>query len=413
MAVERPDAVVIGAGAVGLWCAVELARAGLRVLVVERDRPGAGASWGNAGWVVPSHSVPLAEPGALRRGLRWALDPASPLYVPPRWDRKLWRWLWQFRRYSTPAHVDRALPVLVRLQQRSVALYEALSAEGPDFGFRQDGSFTVFTGAGEFAAFLHEVDRLRQEGVRAEVLDASAACGREPLLRPEVTGGVYFPDDAHLDPARMVGALVEHAQQLGVHFRTSRAVLRRRGRGVTVQAGGEELAAKTVVVAAGVWSVPLLSAVGVDVPVLPAKGYSVTLRGRPLVRSPVMLSEARVAVTPLSGPDGPRLRVAGTLELGVWDTELNVRRVAAIREAARRYLQVEPEGGEVWAGLRPCTPDGLPVVGKPGGLDDLVVACGHGTLGISLAPATGELVRSLVTGQMREELALLGPDRFR
>ncbi|MDR7597067.1 MAG: FAD-dependent oxidoreductase, partial [Armatimonadota bacterium] len=133
MAVSLPeaDAVVVGAGAVGLWCACTLAEAGLRVVVLERDRPGAGASWANAGWVVPSHSVPLAEPSVLRRGLRWVLDPESPLYVPLRPDATLWRWLWQFRSSSTEPHVRRARPLLVRLQRRSAQLYERLAARAP------------------------------------------------------------------------------------------------------------------------------------------------------------------------------------------------------------------------------------------------------------------------------------------
>lgn len=411
----QPDVAVVGAGAVGLCCAWALAQRGLRVVVLERDRPGAGASWANAGWVVPSHSVPLAEPGALRRGLRWLVDPASPLYVPPRADRALWSWLWRFRKSSTRAHVLRALPCLVRLQRRSLHVYQDLARRGLEFGFSRAGSLSVFLDPREYRSFLAELDLLREEGISAEVLEGDAVQGREPLLRREVAGGVYFPEDAHLDPARFVRALVEYAGDLGVRVRTGclAQALRRQGRTVQVDLGEGQLQPRWVVVAAGAWSAPLLRGAGLRLPVLPAKGYSVTLTARPTPARPVMLSEARVAVTPLGGPDGARLRLAGTLELGVWEGGVNPRRVGAIRRAAERYLQVDSQGGEVWAGLRPCTPDGLPVVGRPSGLDNLVLATGHGTLGISLAPVTGELVASVVAGEEPQDLGLLSPDRFR
>lgn len=405
---------MVGAGAVGLWCACALAEAGLRVTVLERRHPGAGASWGNAGWVVPSHSVPLAHPGALWRGLRWLLDPESPLYVPLRLEGRLWSWLWQFRRFSTHAHVRRTVPLLVRLQRRSVDLYGQLAAQGLEFGWQRAGSLSAFVDAREYRGFLEEVDLLRQAGVAAEVLDGPSAQGREPLLQPGLAGAVYFPEDGHLDPAALVAALAQRALQLGAEVQTGAEVrLRAEGRKVSVETPAWRAQPQLVVVAAGVWSAPLLRGVGVRLPVLPAKGYSITLDGRPGPRCPVMLTEARVAVTPLRGPDGsPRLRLAGTLELGVWESEPASRRVAAIRKAAGRYLQVEAQGGEVWAGLRPCTPDGLPVVGRPRGLDNLLVATGHGTLGISLAPATGELVAQLATGEDPEEARLLHPDRF-
>lgn len=415
-ALGHPDAVVIGAGAVGLSCACALRETQLEVLVLERERPGAGASWANAGWVVPSHSVPLAEPGVVRRGLRWLVHPESPVYVPMRPDPAVWGWLWRFWRSATGAHVRRALPLLARLQRRSLQLYEQLACRGLEFGFCKAGSLSVFLDPEELTRFAAEVDVLRREGIRAEVMDRAAVLEKEPLLRPQVAGGVYFPEDAHLDPSRLVQALVEHAQRLGVEVRAPAGVLtlRREGQAVAVELRGQKLRPRWVVMAAGVWSAGLLRGAGVHLPILPAKGYSVTLPVEPTPASPVMLTEARVAVTPLRGPGDARLRLAGTLELGVWAETLNLRRVEAIRRAASRYLKVETEGGQVWAGLRPCTPDGLPAVGRPREVRNLLVATGHGTLGISLAPATGELVAHLVSGkEPGEDLKLLSPDRFR
>lgn len=405
---------MVGAGAVGLWCACTLAEAGLRVTVLERRHPGAGASWGNAGWVVPSHSVPLAHPGALRRGLRWLLDPESPLYVPLRLEGRLWSWLWQFRRFSTPAHVRRAVPLLVRLQRRSAELYGQLAAQGLEFGWQRAGSMSTFLDPQEYRGFLDEVELLRQEGVAAEEMDAPSAREWEPLLRAGLAGAVYFPEDGHLDPAALVAALAQRAVQLGAKVQSGTEVrLRADGRKVTVETPTWRAQPQLLVVAAGVWSALLLRGVGVRLPVVPAKGYSITVDGQAGPCCPLMLTEARVAVTPLRGPDGsPRVRLAGTLELGVWDSQPRSRRVDAIRKAVGRYLQLDPQGGEVWAGLRPCTPDGLPVVGRPRALDNLLVATGHGTLGISLAPATAELVAQLARGEDPEEVRLLRPDRF-
>jgi D-amino-acid dehydrogenase len=413
--VGTPDAVVVGAGAVGLCCACALAREGLRVLLLERKFPGAGASWGNAGLVAPSRSVPLAEPGVVRRGLRWMLDPTSPLYIPLRVDAGLVRWLWRFWRSSTTSHLRRSLPLLVRLQRWSLSLYRELEGHGLDFGFRTAGTLAVFQSPRELASFLGKVDLLREHGVPAEVLDPDAALQREPLLRPRLAGAVSFPEDACVDPARLVECLVAYAGALGVEIRSGAAGERlwRRGKEVSVEAGGSLLHPAAVVVAAGAWSAPLLRTVGIRIPVLPAKGYAVTLPHAALPGRPLMLSEARVAVTPLQGPGGEaRIRLAGTLELGVEEDGINHRRVLAIRRSAARYLDLDPSGGEVWAGLRPCTPDGLPVVGRPRGYRNLVVATGHGTLGISLAPVTGELVASLVAGRPVQELDPLSPDRF-
>ena len=343
------------------------------------------------------------------------LDPASPLWIPPRLDLRMWSWLWRFIHFSSAAHVRRAIPILKGLQLRSLALYEELCAHGLVFGFRRSGLLSVFTTQRAFQESLSTLDLMEREGIEVEVLDGPAAQAREPLLSQEVVGALYFCQDAHLDPAWLVRELARYAQVLDVQLRIGVAVevLEREGQRVIARADGNRIAAGTVVLAAGAWSTQLARTAGVRLPILPAKGYSVTLGGVDrLPASPVMLSEARVGVTPLE--DG-RVRLAGTLELGVWDDSLNARRVQTIRDAAARYLHVHPAGGEVWCGLRPCTPDGLPVVGKPHGLDNLIVASGHGTLGVSLAPVTGELVASLVLGRGKDlpvDPELLSPDRF-
>lgn len=408
----EPDAVVVGAGAVGLCAAVWLRREGLEVTVLERRAPGAGASWGNAGWVVPSHSTPLAHPGALGRGLRWLADPRSPLWVAPRPQPALWAWILRFARFCSRAHVQRALPVLVRLQQRSLALYEDLSSRGLAFGFQRTGSLSSYRTAEGFREGLAEAELLARHGVEFEPLAGRWALEREPLLRDGLAGAVYFPRDAHLDPARLVLELARWAESEGVRLRTDSEVdaLEPQGSRVAVRGGGSRRVPEVVVLAAGAWSGQLARTAGLRLPLIPAKGYSITLEhADSLPRSPVMLCEARVAVTPFQ--DG-RLRLAGTLELGAWDLRISRRRVEAIRTAAETYLRVQARGGEVWCGLRPCTPDGLPLVGRVPRWRNLVVATGHGTLGVSLAPVTAELVVQAVRDRPGGDLELLRPDRF-
>jgi D-amino-acid dehydrogenase len=407
------DAVVVGGGVVGLCAACWLRRAGLEVTVLERAQPGAGASWGNAGWVVPSHSTPLAHPGALGRGLRWMLDPASPLWVRLRPERALWAWVLHFARFCSTAHVQRALPILVHLQRRSLELYEELCARGLAFGFRRSGSLSAYRTEEGFREGLEEARLLTEHGVEAQPLVGRSAVEREPLLREGLAGAVYFPQDAHLDPARLVLELLRWAESEGVRVVAGAGAdgLEVDGRRVAVREGGRRHVPEVVVLAAGVWSGQLARTADLRLPLLPAKGYSVTLEhadAQP--RCPVMLSEARVAVTPFE--DG-RLRFAGTLELGAWDTRVSRRRVEAIRRAAEQYLRVRATGGEVWCGLRPCTPDGLPLVGRVRELANLVVATGHGTLGVSLAPATAELVVAAALDGGGEGWEALRPDRFR
>jgi D-amino-acid dehydrogenase len=412
--------VVIGGGVVGVCAAYYLAQAGARVTLVERGEIASGSSYGNAGLVVPSHSVPLAAPGALWRGIRWMADPESPFYIRPRLDPALLAWLWRFRAACTRAHVERALPVLRDLSHASLALFEELAAiPGLDFGFRHDGVLAAYRTDAGLAEGRHEARMLEARGLAAKALDGPAARDLEPALSHEVKGAVHFPDDAHLTPDRFVRGLARLAGSMGADLRTGTEVLAvsRRGRLVTgLETTRGPLPCDHVVLAAGAWSPELGRELGLSLPIQAAKGYSLTYE-MPVSapRIPLLLAEARVAVTPMRTEHAPVLRLAGTLELAGLDLSIARRRLDAIRRAARQYLRVteEPPLVEIWRGLRPCTPDGLPLLGRPRALDNLVVATGHAMLGVSLGPVTGKLVARLVAGERPQlDLAALDPDRF-
>ena len=415
---RQVDVAIIGGGAVGMCAAHYLCAQGRQVVVLEQGEVGSGSSHGNAGMIVPSHSVPLAEPGVIGQGLKWMLDPESPFYIKLRWDMALLGWLWRFRRACSAAQVQRAMPLLRDLHLESLRLYGELDAlEELEFGFARRGRLLLCRSAGGLQGAERESQHMRDIGLEVEILDARGVQQLEPSVNFACAGGVFYPQDAHLDPARFVRALATYVDKRGGEILTSTEVLNlaRSGRSIrVVETTRGDFAAAEVVLASGSWSPDLVRALGIKLPIQPAKGYSVTV-ARPLrcPTIPFMLTEARVAVTPM----GETLRFAGTLELAGMDFSINQRRVDALLRAIPAYVpDYDPEQFEVieiWRGLRPCTPDGLPFLGRVRAYDNLTVATGHASVGMSLAPASGELVARLVE---REEpgidASLLRVERF-
>ncbi|HEV8673496.1 MAG TPA: FAD-dependent oxidoreductase [Methylomirabilota bacterium] len=413
----KPSALVIGGGVIGVAAAYYLARGGWDVTIVETGEICAGSSYGNGGLVVPSHSIPLAAPGVWLKGLKWMLNPESPFYIKPRLSPELLSWLWQFRAACTPARAARAMPVLRDLSFASLALFRELAAiPGFEFGFRQEGALAVFRTEKAYEAALADARFLGEGGIPTKVLDGVAARALEPALAPGVVGAIFFPDDALLIPDVFVRGLAALAEQLGVRIRTGTEVLgflTRGARITTVETTRGNLpAGEAVVLAAGSWSPRLAAAAGLRLPIQPAKGYSVTYRRPPDgLRIPLLLGEAKAGVTPM----GDMLRYAGTLELAGLDLSINRRRVNAIIRSAAPYLRGAEslELLEIWRGLRPCTPDGLPVIGRPKRIENLILATGHAMIGVSLGPITGKLVAQLASGEPTAvDVGALTPERF-
>lgn len=410
------NAVVIGGGVIGVCSAYYLARAGWDVTLVEKEDICAGSSYGNGGLVVPSHSVPLAAPGVWLKGLRWMLNPESPFYIKPRLSRELMSWLWRFRRFCNPEHVRRALPLIRDLSYASLALFRELAAiDGFEFGYRQDGVLAIFRTEKGYEEGLKEARLLGEGGVATKILDAAAARALEPSLAPGVVGGILFPDDAHLIPDAFVRGLAAIAERMGARFRTGTEVLGFRSAGhriVAVETTRGDVQAGEVVLAAGSWSPGLAAALKLHVPIQPAKGYSVTYRRPPGgPRIPLILGEAKVGVTPM----GETLRLAGTLELAGLDFSINRRRVNAIVRSAGPYLvgADDLELLEIWRGLRPCTPDGLPIIGRSPRFENLILATGHAMIGVSLGPVTGKVVSQVACAEPPlVDVSALRPERF-
>ena len=396
---DPDDVLVIGGGVIGVCSAYYLARAGCRVRLIEKGAICSGASWGNAGLICASHVVPMPAPGVIGQALAWMADTTSPFYIKPRLDAAFLKWLMQFARACDDGRMRRSMAVLRELSAASRATYDELaSLEDLSFDFHRDGLLMVYGTAEALEHGAEEAHMAEQHGIRATILDREGMQAKLNGMACAGTGGVFYPDDAHLDPGAFVEGLARIAQDMGVTIQPTTEVLGWEvtgGRIVSVRTTRGDLRARRIVLATGVWSPSIARDLKITLPIQAAKGYSVTFR-RPAncPTVPMLLGETRVAVTPLA----ETLRLGGTLELTGMDLSVSLPRVEAILNGARRFLPTldAAEVIEIWRGLRPCTPDGLPIIGRCQAHPELVVAAGHGTLGVLLAPATGKLVAQIV-----------------
>ena len=413
---SQPDVLVIGGGVIGVCSAYYLAQKGLKVALIEKGEIASGCSYGNGGLIVPSHAMPLASPGALGNGLRWMLDSQSPFYIKPRLDMALIRWLIAFAWASRPSNMLRSLPILRDLSFAGRSLYDELAqTAGFDFGFGGKGSLLVWL---SHAALEHETEEthlLERFEIPFKVLSQDEVHELEPALLPQVIGGIYYPRDGHIDPARFVIGLAKKVEDLGAQVWTTTEAIKfetSQGQIVKVHTTRGVFHPGQVVLATGSWSPDLARSLNLRLPIQAAKGYSLTLENP--VRTPklpLLFSEANVVVNPL----GDTLRIAGTLELAGMDFTFNSQRIESIKKASRAYLPGIEEAKliEIWRGLRPCTPDGLPIISHSSTFNNLMIAAGHAMLGMSLGPITGKLVSQLVLGERTElNVAPLAASRF-
>jgi D-amino-acid dehydrogenase len=409
------DVLVIGGGAIGVAAAYELAREGAQVTLVEKGaRLASGCSAGNAGLICPSHSAPLATPRALRQGIAWALRRDSPLYLKPR--PAVVPWLVRFAAASTSARAREATALIRALSQASLALHAALAEAGIETGFERRGVLNAYETEAGFRDGRAEASANAKGGLRVEVLEGDEARQLEPALSSAVRGAAYYPDEAHCDPARFVARVGAAAEACGARIETDLEVLGFRtsnGRVEAVETTRGRRPAGTFVLAAGAWTRQLARLLGLHLPIEGGKGYHVELEpGERAPRVPVFLQESRVIATPYPA----RIRLAGTLELAGLDLGVDPVRVGAIVAAARRNV-LGLDGlpvTHVWRGLRPCAPDGLPVVGRPRRFENVLVATGHAMMGLTLAPVTGKVVAELGAGRSPTyDVGSLTPDRFR
>ncbi|HEX5960132.1 MAG TPA: FAD-dependent oxidoreductase [Rhodanobacteraceae bacterium] len=411
MTEARSDVLILGGGVIGLSCALALLRSGASVRVLDRGEPGCGASHGNCGTLTPSHAIPLTVPGMPWRALHWMLRRDAPLYVNPRPDRDRWRWLLGFARRCNQASAARTATVRAAILQRSwTALPRMLAEEGIECEYAAAGNLFVYRTARTLAHDRGEIEWLHRLGIAARALRGDEVEAMEPALLPGVVGGVLHEDDAQLRPDKLVEGLARRVRERGGVIEPDTAIegFRCAGRRVdAVRTSRGEFAGERIVMALGAWTPRVAAALDLEVPIQPGKGYSITMsRPEPCPRRALVLREPSVCVTAW----GSGYRLGSTMEFSGYDERLNHTRLDALRRGARAYLRT-PLGAELqeeWWGWRPMCVDEIPLIGAVRRWNNLLLATGHGMLGVSMSAATAELVAALVTG----EKPLLDPSPF-
>lgn len=408
-------AIVIGGGVIGLCCAYSLAKRDHRVTVLDAVAPGSGASEGNAGWVTPSLSGPVPAPGIVGESLRRMVRADSPLYIKPTLDPRRLAWLLKLWRNCNESAYRAGLAATARLNERTFDLFDRLHDDGVEFEMHRAGLLFCFLGDGKRDAVADDLRNVAHLGYRPRFLDRDELRSFEPGLSSSVRNGLFIDQERQVRPESLVTGLVKRLLDLNVDIRPAAPVdefATWKGRVVGVPTWDGVIEADDFVIAAGAHSGRLARKVGVRVPIEAGKGYSLHHEPAPVdVSHALYLYESRIGVTPLDGA----LRLAGTMEFSGINTQLRGKRVDAISDAAGKYLSGwAPESpGKAWAGMRPMTPDGLPVIGRLGRHDNVTIASGHAMLGVTLAPATGEVVGDLLVGKGdRAVLAPFDPARF-
>jgi D-amino-acid dehydrogenase len=395
--------IVAGGGVIGLCAAYYMKKSGHDVVVIDQGALKQGTSFGNAGYICPSHFIPLASPGIVAKGLQWMLSSTSPFYIKPRLDMDLIKWGLTFWKRSGKSTMEKNAPHLNNILQLSRTLTAEMRDElGNSFHMEEKGCLMLYKSA---VTEKHEIEMAEDAAafnIQTRILSAKEVQELEPDVEVNVKGGVLYPLDAHLHPAELMSTLREQLEKQGVVFQLETNILgfEKSGKKVTkVLTNKGDLTGDEVVIATGSWLSDILKDLEIDILLQAGKGYSMTFENIPKnLHYPSILVDDRVAMTPM----GADLRMGGTMEISGIGSKMLIKRVQSIYKAAKNYfpdLQVSfPTADKVWHGFRPLSPDGLPYIGRHSKYDNLVIAGGHGMLGISLAAGSGKLIDEIISG---------------
>ncbi len=395
---------IIGGGVIGLSSAFYLQQQGYAVTVIERGDITDGCSFGNMGYISPSHFVPLASPGIIAEGLKHMLSSSSPFYVKPRLNWELLQWGYHFWKSSNAKTVEKNAPHLNAILQLSRHLINDMrDTIGDTFNMEEKGCMMMCKGQKTLEHEFHLADDAEKLGLKVERLNAAQVQALEPDVELNIAGAVLFKDDCHFDPGKMMTALKNYLASKGVQFQLNTTVTgfektANKISAVITDKGKFDCAA--VVVAPGSWLPIVAKMMGIKLLLQPGKGYSHTYdHVEKNIKYPAILVDGRCAITPW----GNRLRIGGTMEISGINNKVLVKRMQGIYDSAKLFypgLKIDfPPVDKIWNGLRPVTPDGLPYIGKHATIDNVVFAGGHAMLGISQATGTGKLVCELVQQQ--------------
>jgi D-amino-acid dehydrogenase len=405
---------IIGGGIVGLSSAYYLTKSGYRVTIIDKGDLTDGCSFGNAGMIVPSHFIPLAAPGMISKGIRWMFNSRSPFYVKPGLNFDLLKWGFQFYQHSNEDHVKRSAPPLRDLSLLSKSLYSQWAKDLPfDFEYHERGLMMMFQTKESEVEERETAHAANDLGIEARVLSKEEVQALEPDVKVNIRGGIYFPGDTHLTPRKLVVGLINYLKGVGVEFITSTEISDVVIESRRIKSINKNLSFDEYILATGSWSGVMGEKFNLNIPMQAGKGYSFNLDNvSKNIRIPSILLEARVAVTPM----GNSLRFGGTMEIGGINHNINNSRVRGIVDSIPKYF---PEmrvdfPTNIWHGLRPCSPDGLPFIGRTIAPENMIVATGHSMMGMSLGPATGKIVSDLIKGSKPDvDISMFDAGRYK
>jgi D-amino-acid dehydrogenase len=398
---EMKKISIIGGGVIGLSTAYYLSKNGHNVTVFDSTNLSDGCSYGNAGMIVPSHIIPLAQPGMIAQGIKWMFDSQSPFYVRPRLSMDFLKWGLQFYRFATPQHVNKSMPALRDLSLLSKELYQDLDRQGGNFFYEEKGLLMLFR-TDKVGEDIHHEGKLAQDlGLEVDFLSKDEVSKLETGTKMDVIGAVHYKSDAHLYPQKFMAFLKDELVKNKVVFQantkvTDFVISDGKVKGLITNQGNFDT--DEVVIASGSWSPQITKKLGTSLSILPGKGYSFTLENQSQKPSiPSILCEGKVAVTPICDD----IRFGGTMEIThTKDTKINQNRLQGIVNSINEFypdLNIQrPKEADTWYGFRPCTPSGMPIIARDKRLKNVILATGHAMMGLSLAPATGKLVSEMI-----------------
>ena len=408
--------VIIGGGVVGLCTAYYLANDGHDVSIVDQSSMDFGTSYVNAGYLTPSHIIPLAAPGVMKQGLKWMLNPASPLFIKPRFNPEFLRWAWAFNKSCTSQNVDNSIQAIKDINLLSVDLFNELRSQD-EFTFQLENKGLLMLCQTEhmLEEELAIAKIATQEGLEVNEVSAAQLKEMQPRANINAIGAVHFKCDWHTTPQEFMTQMKASLKHKGVKFYANERVTDLKISEGTIKeiiTEKQEIRADEFVLAAGSWSQLLSRKLGIRIPLEAGKGYRINTEQDTGITIPCILSEAKIAVTPMNG----FTRFAGTMEISGINHNINPVRVNAIADAASKYYNglvlSQKEREDAACGLRPVSPDGRPYIGRSSKCSNLVIATGHAMMGWSMAPATGKLVTQIIGDkQLSLPLDSFHPDR--
>ncbi len=408
--------IIIGGGIIGLCSAYYLQKEGHQVKIVDQSNMDSGTSYVNAGYLSPSHIIPLAAPGVMKKGLKWMFDSSSPLYIKPRFDLDFLKWAWAFNKSCNSEQVKKAIPAIKDIALLSQELYDEIKEnENFSFHYKKKGLLMLCQTDKMLEAEIKTAQLAKKEGIEAKEMSLNELKKLEPNVKMNVKGATYYQYDSHTTPHEFMEEMKTHLKMVGVEFYKNEKVENleiQKGKINAIITNKQKFNADEFVLTAGVWSSLLSKKLGLKLLLQAGKGYRIDTSQKTEITIPAIFTESKAAVTPMNG----FTRFAGTMEIAGINHTINKARVEAIAKAITNYYPeiklTKEEKENAACGLRPLSADGLPYIGKSGKCQNLTIATGHAMMGWSMATATGKLVAEVISDKKPSiKMAPYHPDR--